>query len=451
MLHLPDSIMNALIPFRPVFHIRTWQKVQILLVGTILAPGKRTVTAALRVMGMSEQNDYAKYHHVLNRAAWLPLTASRVLLQLLLTTLDRGDGPLVFGIDETIERRWGVKIRARGIYRDSVRSSRSHFVKCSGLRWICLMWLSPIPWAQRVWALPFLTVLAPSARFYADCGRSAKTLTDWARQMLFQLRRWLPKRTLIVVADSSYAVLDLLHSCQSLTNPIVMITRLRLDAALYEPAPAYSGRGRPRKKGARLPTLAAGLADNDTCWAHLEVDWYDGRRRTIEFASDTAVWFHYGKSAVPIRWVLIRDPLGDYDPMALLCTDQTISPSQIVAWFVQRWQVEVTFEESRAHLGLETQRQWSDLAIGRTTPLLLGLFSWITLVAHILHEQTPLRPRTAAWYDKKLVTFSDTIAIVRYTLWSSTQTFLMSPAPHDVVKIPRSLFDRLVDSLAYAA
>lgn len=108
MLHLPDSIMNALNPFRPVFHIRTWQKVQILLVGTILAPGKRTVTAALRVMGMSEQNDYAKYHHVLNRAAWMPLTASRILLQLLLTTLDRGDGPLVFGIDETIERRRGA-------------------------------------------------------------------------------------------------------------------------------------------------------------------------------------------------------------------------------------------------------------------------------------------------------------------------------------------------------
>ena len=453
MLTLPDDIVPLLKPFAVMFQARTWAKVQVLLVGTVLATRKRTVTSALRVMGLSDDSGFARYHHVLNRAAWSPLRLGGVLLLLLVQHLDQGDGTLVFGIDETLERRCGKRIKAKGIYRDGVRSSGSHFVKASGLRWISLMWLTDIPWAHRTWALPVLTALAPSERYYQKMGRAHKKLTDWARQMIIQLRRWLPNRPLVLVADSSYAVLDLLHFCQSMDRPVTLITRLRLDAALYEPAPPRlpSQIGRPRVKGERLPTLRELLDCPDTRWTSAVVAWYHGDNRTVELSSHTALWYHAGKPPVPIRWVLIRDPLQQFDSQALLCTAPAVAPVQIIKWFVLRWQVEVTFQEVRSHLGVETQRQWSDRAIARTTPVLLGLFSWITLAAHLLQNQRLATPRSTAWYAKSAPTFVDAIALVRRHLWSATETFCMSQDKPDITKVPTPLFNRFIESLTYAA
>ncbi|MCA9944471.1 MAG: transposase [Anaerolineales bacterium] len=444
--------MTLLIPFQPLFRQPTWRKAQILFIGAIMATGKRTVTAALRVMGLENDPHFANYHQVLNRAVWSPRRLSEMLLALLLKILDSDETkPLVFGIDETIERRWGPQIAKRGIYRDAVRSSKSHFVKTSGLRWISLMWLQKIAWAERIWALPFFTVLAPSERYQEQVGRQHKKITDWARQMIFQLRRWLPHRLLIVVADYSYAALAFLHACQTMVNPVTVITRLRLDAALYEPAPPPTGKaGRPRKKGKRLPTLQARVEDPQTKWQSVKLHWYDGQTRQMVITSQTAVWYHNGLPLVPVRWVLVYDPQGQYETIALLSTALELDPLQIVNWFVQRWQVEVTFEEVRTHLGVETQRQWSDKAIERTTPILLGLFSWITLAAHLLVEQAQLSVRQAAWYVKERPTFSDSLGAVRQQLWFPATIFSISPAEPDVVKIPRSLFDRLVDTVCYS-
>lgn len=451
MLNLPPIIIDLLDPFAPCFYgVTTWMKAQVLLVGAILTPGKRVVSEVLRVMGLSQSRQFAQYHQVLNRAVWSPLELAQVLLRLLVTTFGATDQPLVFGIDPTIERRRGDKIAARGIYRDAVRSSASHFVKTSGLRWISLMLLTPIAWAQRVWALPVMTVLSPSERYYQQRGRNAKTLLDRSLQMLKLLRRWLPKRELVVVGDNAYAALEFLDGARQVA--VTVIARLRLDAALYDPAPPYSGRGRPRKKGKRLPTLAALLNDPTTAWQALSLTWYTAQQRAMEVASGTAVWFHTGKPPVPMRWVLIRDPAGQYDPVALLCTDPQQSPLHIVTWFVQRWQVEVTFEEARRHLGVETQRQWSDNAIARTTPLLLGLFAWVTLVAHGLYGRQPVPSvRQAAWYSKPLPTFSDALALVRQHLWTAYPAFRISKDEPDMVKIPRPLFDTLVSTLCYAA
>ena len=180
MLTLPDAIVAVLLPFATLFTSPTWHKAQLLLVGAVLTPGQRTVAAALRVMGRSGHRDYARYHEVLNRAVWSSREVARALLVLLLQHLDRGGGPLIFGIGETLERRRGAKIRARAIYRDPVRSSRHQLVKASGLRWISLMWLGQVPWAGRHWALPVLTVLAPSTRYYQQQGRRHKKLTGWA-------------------------------------------------------------------------------------------------------------------------------------------------------------------------------------------------------------------------------------------------------------------------------
>src|SRR6266496_5289584 len=452
MRDLPEAIISVLRQFELAFSEPVWQWATILLVGAILAPGKRTVTSVLRVMGLSRERQFQTFHRVLNRDRWSSRHLSCILLRVLVQTFVPTDQPLVIGLDDHIERRRGAKIAAKGIYRDPVRSSKSFFVKTSGLRWVCLMLLAPIPWAQRVWALPFLTVLAPSARYHQERGRCHKTLTDHARQMIAQVRRWLPDRPIVVVADSSYAVLDLLSAAAGLAHPVTMVTRLRLDAALYDPAPPRENgkKGAPRKKGARQPTLAERLSDPATVWKRHTLRWYGGTTRQVELASDTAVWYHSGKKVVALRWVLIRDPLGRFEPQALLSTDQMVAAPQIVEWFVQRWQLEVTFEEARAHLGVETQRQWSDLAIVRTTPALLGLFSLITLVAHQILQGQALAVRQAAWYQKALPTFSDTLALVRQQLWPVSISWL-SGVKDDVVIIPKALFDRLTDTLAYAA
>ncbi|MBI5670928.1 MAG: transposase [Chloroflexi bacterium] len=381
---------------------------------------------------------------------WSSLAASAILLRLLLTNFTQPTELLVFGIDETIERRRGEKIAAKGIYRDAVRSSKEHLVKASGLRWISLMLLTPIPWAQRVWALPFLTVLAASERYYQQRGRKPKKLTDWARQMVFQLRRWLPQAPLVVVGDSTYAALDFLHACQSLPRPVTVITRLRLDAALYEPAPPYSGQGRPRKKGKPLPTPQQVVDDPFTPWTRLTLPWYRQSQRELDITTFTAVWFHYGLPAVPVRCVLIRDVAAQVAPQALLSTDLTLTPEQILACFLRRWQIEPTFHHVRTHLGVETQRQWSDKAIARTTPTLLGLFSFVTLLAHALITSQGAAVRQAAWYPKTMLTFSDALALVRHHLWAFW-TFHLSADEPDMVKVPRPLLERFNDLLCYAA
>ena len=449
MLTLPFELTSLIVNFAPLFSKPVWRHAQVLLVGAILAPGKRTVTSALRVCGLSQERHFQTYHRVLNRARWSSRAASRILLSLLIKNF-APTGALVFAIDDTIERRRGERITAKGIYRDPVRSSHSHFVKASGLRWLCLMLTVRIPWAERVWALPVLTCLCPSERYYKDRGRPHKKLTTWARQMLLQVKRWLPERALVVVADSNFAALELLAAVR---REMTVITRLRLDAALYEPAPVRQPRqtGRPRVKGARLPTLATVLKDARTVWTqHMIAGWYGGTARAVEVASGVAVWYHTGKPPVPVRWVLVRDPLEKFKPQALLSTNPESDPVEMLEWFVRRWQVEVTFEEARAHLGMETQRQWSEKAIARTTPAVLALFSIVTLLAHHEGEQQPLVVRQAAWYVKRLPTFADALATVRQQLWREVG-FHASRSEADSVKVDRALLERLTDALCYAA
>jgi hypothetical protein len=298
-----------------------------------------------------------------------------------------------------------------------------------------------------------LTVLAPSERYYHGKKRTHKKLTEWAQQALLQVRRWLPTRNLVIVADSSFAVITLLARLRRLPNPVCMITRFRLDAGLYEPAPPRKAHqlGRTRVKGKRLPTLEAIALQRKTRWKRVTIpEWYGEGSRTIEIVSNTAVWYHSGQPPVPIRWVLIRDPKGKFKRQALLCTDLTIKPTQIVKWFVLRWQLEVTFREVRVHLGVETQRQWSDLAIARTTPALLGLFSLVTVLAHQHARRKKLPMRQTAWYHKPRPTFSDALAVVRHSLWCPVD---LSPSHRtaDVEKLSPKLLERFTEALCYAS
>ena len=225
---VPRILAEWLWPFVGCFTASTWIHVPVLVAGAVLCPGRCTVTATLRVMGLDQTASFAVYHRVLSTARWSARLAARQLL-LLLVIAFAPQGPVIIALDDTIERRWGRKIRMRGIYRDPVRSSHGHFVKVSGLRWLCVMLLAPIPWAGCIWALPFLSVLAPSERAAQSQGKRHKKLTDQARQALLQTARWLPGRQVIAVADSSFSVIDLLRDVKA---HLSVITRLRVRSRM---------------------------------------------------------------------------------------------------------------------------------------------------------------------------------------------------------------------------
>jgi hypothetical protein len=270
--------------------------------------------------------------------------------------------------------------------------------------------------------------------------------------MIGTVRRWLSKRALVLVTDGGLTAVKLGLRCAGYANPVTYVSRLRLDAVLHDPPGPQprSKRGPKPKKGKRQPALKKVLLDPRTKWRKCEIDWYGGKRRIIEMATGTALWYTPGYAPLPLRWVLVRDPLAEFDPTAFFATDQTAAPLQILAWFILRWNVEVTFEEARAHLGIETQRQWSDLAIARTTPALLGLFSLVTLLAHHLSHDKPFPVRSAAWYVKTEATFSDAIALVRRHLWTNTK-FTNSPSQTGFVEFPTSVLHGMIDSLCYSA
>ncbi len=428
-------------PFRCHFTAAAWRHVLVLVRGGLLAPGRRTVAAALRVMGLGEVAGFAVHHRVLSHGRWCPRALAHRLL-LLLVAAFVPDGPVVVGIDDTIERRWGARIAARGIYRDPVRSSRGHFVKASGLRWLCVMLLAPVPWASCVWGLPFLTVLAPSERHAAGRGTRFKKLTDWGRQALLQVARWLPDRRVVAVADASFSAIAPLRDP---APRLAVVTRLRLDACLCAPPPPRRPRtrGRPPVKGARLPSLAQRLRSSRTPWRRVVVDgWYGRRTRRLDIATGAALWHHPGRR-VAIRWVLVRDPSGEKEPQAFLCTDQAADPVDVLRWFVRRWRTETTFEEARRHLGVETQRRWSDLAILRTTPALLALFSLVTLWASQLAAERRPAVERVRWYRKPLPTFSDALALIRHELWTA-QLSATSPATATTRNASANLVERLL-------
>ncbi len=463
MLKLPAELSSAILPLASLFSKRVWKHAVVLLSGAILAPAQRTVASALRVMGLGHEANFQRYHRVLNRAVWSALeSARRLLRQLIDEFIDKAscsDRTILLALDETIERRRGPKIQTIGIYRDAVRSSRSHMAKTSGLRWISMMLLVPVPFARRRWALPILTVLAPSERYNKENGRRHKKLTDWARQMLLLLKRWLPDRRIVCLGDSSYAAIDLLAS---VAEHVCMITRLRLDAALYEPPPPRTAAtlGRPRLKGKRLTNLDRVAADGRRRWRKICLPyWYGTAQREVELLSGTAIWYHCGKPPLSIRWVLVRDPLGKFETQAFLSTDTDMSAQQVLGYYVERWQVEVTFREVREHLGVETQRQWNPLAIARTTPVLMSLYSIITLSAARMHQRQPIDRRESAWYHKEQICFSDAIAAVRRSLWScfllqqqddqASMILSMSPIDDDIALIPRPVINQWLSTLCY--
>lgn len=445
------EVMQLLSAFAVAFTAPAWSKALVLLFGTILAPGRRTVTAALRAMGLGDDEHFTNYHRLLNRDRWSPWVLSKILLGLIIKVFLPEGVPLLLIIDETLERRRGKKIKYKGWFRDPLRSTANHVNKALGIRWVCLSILVPVPWSERPWALPFMTVPALSEKTCAKLNKRHRTPVEWAKVMITKVRRWQPEREIILVGDGSYSAVTLIRCCQQLEKPVKLVSRLRSDARLFDPPGPQppSKRGPKPKKGARQPNLADRLEDPDTDWQEVEVTWYDQHKKVIQYITGVSLWHTKGQDPVEIRWVLVRCPEDDnFEPRAYLCSDVQVAALRILEWFLGRWNLEVTFEEVRAHLGFETQRQWSVKAIERTTPCLLGVFSLVVLMAKVLYpEDLPIRQ--TSWYHKEEATFSDTLAVVRMDLWRGAN-YSRSASDDDPPLIDGFVLQTLLETVCYS-
>lgn len=448
MQSLPRGMATVLNSFSHLFTFPTWVHVQVLLMGAILCQGARRVSSILRVMGLSQEKRFEKYHRVLNRAKWNSLAGSKILLGLLVQLLP-ASLPILIVVDDTIERRCGKKIKAKGYYRDACRSTEKLIVKCFGLKWVCLMLVVPLPWCKRPWALPFMTILAPSKKANKAKNRPHKTSVDWTVLAIRVIARWL-KRPFILIGDGGFACIRLGHAC--FKHNVTLVSRLRLDVALYElaPTPGQGQVGRRREKGNRVTSLKQLAQDIMQPWRDVTVTWYGGETKQVRILSGINLWYSSGEKPLLIRWVLVFDP-DKNQTEAFFSTDVKLEPEKIVNYFVLRWNIEVTFFETRAHLGIETQRQWSDKAIARSTPMLMSLFSIICLFAIEMLKSKSLPIVSSAWYDKKgEATFADILAFVRRDIWAF-RNFNDSRFDGEYVKIQEDEWETLLNQLAQAA
>jgi hypothetical protein len=448
---LPLHILTVLAPFAKMFSVPTWKKAQLLCVGAILCQGARRISSILSVMGMAQCKRFSTYHRFLNRDQWSPLLGAQILLGLLIALIP-SECTLFFVLDETIERRRGKNIKAKGCYRDAVRSTHNHVVTCFGLKWLAMCLIVRLPWSKRSWALPFLTFLQYSKAYDKDREHHHRTTLDYAKVGVRFIKQWIGSRTWTLLGDGGFASVELVNAC--LSNGGNLISRLRLDARLYEdPIDRQPGqKGRKSKKGKSIASFKKMKDDDALTWIDAEVNWYGGEKKKICYLSGVNLLYKPKQDLPQIRWVLVKDPDGALATIPLFSSDINQEPISIVEAFVNRFSIEILFEESRAHLGMETQRQWSNQAIIRSTPLIFAMFSIVCLIALNLLSTETFSVHSTAWHKKNNdeATFSDVIAYVRRYCWAS-RYLINSPKNDEVIKLKRVDFDGLIKQLSSSA
>lgn len=453
MFDLPASILHILTLFAPLFSKSVRKNALHLLIGHILTKGRRTIADILRTLNLHQIKNFSKFHWVLSKAKWSGLKASNLLFKAIIKVFPSEE--IVIPLDTHVERRKGEKIKGLGRQRDAVRSTKNKKVLTAGLLWLVASISIKMPGSMIHWALPFFSQLIPpkrplsSSRNKSDLNsnKKRKTLTEWTVQLVKVIRKWVKDIRFVIVADSAFATHSIAHACSK--GNAALISRMRMDARIFNfPDQAKKRRGRPLLVGKRCPLFTDYLNDPETVWEKIIVNWYGGKEKELLFYTGVHLWYAYGIPPLPIRWVLIKDPLNEIEPIVLFSTYTEHSAKRITEIFVSRWSIEVTFEESRRHLGIETQRQWSDKGIERTTPCIFGSYSIIALMAYKLAEETKSKipVQGTSWYNKSHLTFSDALSYVKMSILQKKYFSKFGSK----IELGKKEFEELIHSVAAA-
>lgn len=423
-----STLVALMASFNPVLTAPTAQNLAVLLRGAVLATRARTITACLTAACPWMTKSYHAYANVLRRSKLQMIRMAPILFHLILEMIPE-DAPVYLAVDETLVRRWGPYVPAVGMHRDAVRSTRERNVLSAGHKWVTVAVIVELPYMKRPIALPILSVLytAPKQAKRNRTERIRKrhrTVTELTLLLVRLLVRWAPGRRIILVGDAAYASHDLARALRPESpyralRRVTLISRFRFDAAIYDEPGPYSGKGRPRVKGPKLPSPRDVInSAGPEAWQCATVQWYAGESKEVRLLSDTALWYKAGQGAKWIRWVVVRDPQGKLRDAVFVTTDANLTAAQIAGAFVRRWSLETTFQEARELLGLETLRNRSSKAVNRSVPMLLGLYSYLVVWFARSVDDPKSYCIESPWYKRDHVTFSDMLAAARMNVVS---------------------------------
>jgi hypothetical protein len=444
---LPESVHTLFDPLEPAFTRPTHHRFLLLAIAAILTLGGHTISNLLRCLGVLAPGHPSSYHRVFSRSPWNGWDLARRFSQVILGRF-APQGVIELAADDTVTEHPGPKVYGKGCHRDPVRSTHSFTAFRWGHKWVVLALLVRLPCTTRRWALPLLIALYQPEEENRQQGRRHKTPPQLLRQMLLVLMRWFPDRKFVCTADGNYATHELAELASRYSRRLAFISKFYPAANLVAPPPQYSGKGRPRVKGQKLPA-PAGVVASTLKFPRLEVAWYGGGRRRVEIVTGTAYWYKGGRPLVPVRWVFVHDLTGTHRDEYFFTTEPTMSPQMVIETYTGRWNIETTFQEARSYLGLETTRGWSRNTVLRVSPCLFGLY---TVVAY-LYVELPAkyqRVRVVDWPGKHDVTFSDAITAVRRWLWVEW-IFAIPGHRQAFTKLGRPLRRILLNALAPAA
>lgn len=496
MLTIPEFAQPVLGSFAPVFYHPTYQRFLVLLFAAVLTTGRRTVSNLLRTGTGLAHGDASSFHRVLSKRRWSTLALARILIRFILDHWVP-EGPVAVAGDDTVDEHCGAKVYGKGCHRDPVRSTHSYTAFRWGHKWVVLAILVKFPFATRAWALPVLTALyhspakatkatnpatkrrrkkakdqtkvqakeragrkararaktkTPKKKTKAQLRRRHKTPSELMRQLLLILTHWFPERQFVFAGDGGYGTHALARfAARRRRRNLTLVSLFYANAALHDRPPVVVGKKpshRPRKKGAKQPTPEAVVATTEPR-ERLEVAWYGGGRRTVEVVSGTGHWHKSGEGLVEVLWVHVHDLTGTHRDSYLFSTDPAMSVARVIETYTGRWNIETTFQEMRAYLGLETTRGRTKNTVLRAAPCLFGLYSVVALLYAALPVETTAEG-TVSYRGKAAVTFSDAISVVRRQLWLEG-VFESHGQTEAFGNLPRPLQAVLLAALAPAA
>lgn len=443
------NILTLFSEFSTVLTKRTHENLNVLLRGAILASDVRTVTACLRSAWPWVTRHFSSYENVLRRAVINEREMTRLMFRMILRLIPE-DSVIELIVDETLIRRYGPYVCGVSLHRDKILSTRSQTRITPGNMWIVLAFAVKLPFMENVIALPVLSALYISSKRGKPTrigleNKKHRTPSELAKLMILTVRRWVPDRRFRVIGDAWYAsheLADMLNEKSARCPNGTLVSRFRWDARLHADPGNYSGFGRPRIIGERISNPRQMADDKNANWELHEITWYGGESSRFMLLSGDGLWYRCSQGATWVRWVIVRGVDGNHREEIFFTTDKTLSPSEIVECYVRRWSIEVTFEEARCHLGIETLRNRSYNAIHRSVPMLLSLYSLIAVWFASYGYGVGTYSNEAPWYKKKYVTFSDMLKTARFDILSSslfplvdlsTCEFQVAPFPLNII------------------